>query len=457
MLADDCSMALRRAVRPSLKRACALRVLGAAVLLAVLLVGCAGAPRLMPTPRIYADAAARPLFTGPAPPTTSVDLLYVTDRAPVTKPDGSPAYSSDRSRSMAFGSVTVEIGDQVPWLVLAEQSRESPRQLPLELQLGATTELGRFPPIPYDVDPVSGGITRSPAVVDAHERAAAGLQAEVARRIAASPRKEVVLFVHGYANTFQDAAFSMADLCHFFGREFVCGIFSWPAGGSRGMMAGYNVDRESGEFAVQHLKQAIRLIAQTPGVERIHLMAHSRGTDVLASVLRELNIEAYAAGSSIADRFKVRNIVLLAPDIDADVAAAKIFGVVSDPDLAYGAAPQPRKVFSGPGVHITSYVSSDDKALTLSQFLFGSLVRLGRVDVALLTKERAAKAVRLAYLVDFIEVKGTPGFLGHSYFTSDPAVSSDLVALIRYGLKPGEPGRPLEEIQRPFWRIPAGT
>ena len=56
--------------------------------------------------------------------------------------------------------------------------------------------------------------------------------------------------------------------------------------------------------------------------------------------------------------------MLLAPDIDADVAAAKIFGVVSDPDLAYGAAPQPRKVFSGPGVHITSYVSWSDKALT---------------------------------------------------------------------------------------------
>jgi esterase/lipase superfamily enzyme len=434
-----------------MKRACALGVLAAVVLL----VGCAGRPGLMPTPRIYIGDVAPPLFTGPAPPTTSVDLLYVTDRASVTKPDGSLAYSSDRSRSMAFGSVTVEIGEKVPWRVLAEQSKESPRELPLELQLGAATELGRFPPIPYDVDPVPGGVTRSPAIVDAHERAAAGLQAEVARRIAASPRKEVVLFVHGYANTFQDAAFSMADLCHFFGREFVCGIFSWPAGGSRGMMAGYNVDRESGEFAVQHLKQAIRLIAETPGVEGIHLMAHSRGTDVLASALREINIEAYAGGASVSDRFKVKNIVLLAPDIDADVAVVKVFGVISDPDLAYGAAPQPRKVFSGPGVRITCYVSTSDKALTLSQFLFGSLVRLGRLDLALLTKEQAAKAVGLAYLVDFIEVKATPGFLGHSYYTSDPKVSSDLVALIRYGLKPGEPGRPLEEIQRPFWRIPS--
>jgi esterase/lipase superfamily enzyme len=164
----------------------------------------------------------------------------------------------------------------------------------------------------------------------------------------------------------------MADLCHFFGREFVCGIFTWPAGGTRGMMAGYNVDRESGEFAVQHLKQAIRLIADTPGVEHVHLMAHSRGTDVLASALRELNIEAYEGGTSFSDRFKVKNIVLLAPDIDADVAAAKIFGVVSDPDLPYGAAPQPRKVFSRLGIRITSYVSPGDKALTLSQYLFGS-------------------------------------------------------------------------------------
>ena len=32
----------------------------------------------------------------------------------------------------------------------------------------------------------------------------------------------------------------------------------------------------------------------------------------------------------------------------------------------------------------------------------------------------------------------------------------DVLALIRYGLKPGEPGRPLEEMRRPFWRIPAG-
>ena len=100
-------------------------------------------------------------------------------------------------------------------------------------------------------------------------------------------------------------------------------------------------------------------------------------------------------------------------------------------------------------------MSQGDKALTLSQYLFGSLVRLGRLDVALLTPEEAKRAAGLGYLIDLIEVEQTAGFLGHSYFTSDPAVSADLIALIRYGLRPGEPGRPLEEISAPFWRIPA--
>jgi len=187
------------------------------------------------------------------------------------------------------------------------------------------------------------------------------------------------------------------------------------------------------------------------------LMAHSRGTDVLSSALRELNIEAYLTGGSLTGRFKLKNVVLLAPDIDADVAAAKIFGVVSDPDLPFGAAPQPRKVFPNLGFRITSYVSVGDKALTLSQALYGSLIRVGRANLEALTKEEAEKAARLAYVVDFVEVKAAAGFLGHSYYTSDPKVSADLVALIRYGLRPGDPGRPLEEIRRPFWRIPTGS
>ena len=42
-------------------------------------------------------------------------------------------------------------------------------------------------------------------------------------------------------------------------------------------------DRESGEFTVYHLKQCLRAVAACPDVERVHLIAHSRGTDVTIS------------------------------------------------------------------------------------------------------------------------------------------------------------------------------
>ena len=84
----------------------------------------------------------------------------------------------------------------------------------------------------------------------------------------------------------------------------------------------------------------------------------------------------------------------------------------------------------------------------------GSLRRMGRVDQALLSKEQLAKSRAVAGFATFVQVTTTAGgFIGHSYFVSDPAVSADLVSLIRYGLGPGDPGRPLEEISRPFWKI----
>ena len=43
---------------------------------------------------------------------------------------------------------------------------------------------------------------------------------------------------------------------------------------------------------------------------------------------------------------------------------------------------------------------------------------------------------------------------GHSYFTSNPRVSSDLIQLIRYGKGPGDPGRDLIKTGRVTWRFP---
>ncbi len=108
-----------------------------------------------------------------------------------------------------------------------------------------------------------------------------------------------------------------------------------------------------------------------------------------------------------------------------------------------------------PDFRITIYVSPDDRALATSRRLFGSAARLGRLSEVMLTPGEIEQ-VRTFDLIDVIQVEGRTDLFGHSDLTSNPKVSSDLIAMLRYRLAPNDPGRPLEEVEKPFWRIPAG-
>jgi esterase/lipase superfamily enzyme len=106
-----------------------------------------------------------------------------------------------------------------------------------------------------------------------------------------------------------------------------------------------------------------------------------------------------------------------------------------------------------PEFKVTIYASPDDKALATSGWLFGSVARLGRFNATMLTPHQIDE-IRTFGEVDVIQVRGTTDPFGHSYFVSNPEASADIIAMLRYGLKPNEPGRPLEEIVRPFWSVP---
>jgi len=62
----------------------------------VLITGCATTHPLMPTPTVYVGKQAKPLFADvPADSQkASLDLLYVTDRAPATEADKTLPYSA---------------------------------------------------------------------------------------------------------------------------------------------------------------------------------------------------------------------------------------------------------------------------------------------------------------------------------------------------------------------------
>ena len=424
------------------------------VAIAFVLTGCATTFPMMPTPALYTGENAKPLFTDLSIESRrpSLDLLFITDRAPAEHAGDLP-YAAERSRSIAFGSAKIEFGEDLSWDELVKESTATQRVRPVQLKLGPTTERGRFPATPFEVVIAPDGVRRVPAVVEAYEKAKHQLQAEIASRLAIARRKEVVLFVHGYHTSFEQAALTMGELCHFLGRDLVCGMFTWPAGGRRGILFGYAFDRESSEYAVEDLLKTIRIIGQTPGVERIHLIAHSRGTDTLASAVAELSVEAYALQSSPDREFHIGNVVLVAPDIDGDVALTKIFKVFSDPDLPFGGKAEPGALIPpAPGLKVTLYVSPDDKALATANWLMGSIARLGRIDA---TMFNAAQIAALAALgaIDIIQVRGRTDFFGHGYLASNPQVSADIIAMLRYGLRPNEPGRSLEHVTGSFWQV----
>ena len=134
--------------------------------------------------------------------------------------------------------------------------------------------------------------------------------------------------------------------------------------------------------------------------------------------------------------------VLLSPDIDTEVAREKLVAFSSDPDLISRWTDE--RLPRGIRGRLTIYASPTDRALLASKILFRSRYRLGELrpeDIGPASRDFFSKWGN----IDLVVYEGKPtDFFGHSYFSSNPQVSSDLIQLIRYGRAPGEPGRPLE-------------
>src|SRR5205823_6706836 len=149
-------------------------------------------------------------------------------------------------------------------------------------------------------------------------------------------------------------------------------------------------------------------------------------TDVAVSALRELHLEIGGSGRSTREVLKLGTVVLAAPDLDMDVVIQRMF------TARLGNVPERAAI----------YVCKEDKALGISNWLFGGLNRLGKLQSNIFTPEELA-ALRESKTTQIIEARvSNAGSYGHNYFHSNPAVSSDLILLMRYEKLPGaENGR----------------
>jgi esterase/lipase superfamily enzyme len=410
-------------------------------LIAVFLAGCASQTRhLMPVPNLYIGEDAPKLFTTlPAElQDNQVDLLYVTDRTPATDNEGGLTYGHGRSHSAAFGSVIVAIEPEMAWDELQRVSLERDRSTQLSLRLVSLKEHGRFPETPQPVVLINDEAQPDPIALEKLNITEQSFQKEVRRRLALASKPEILLFVHGYNNNFEYAAQTLAELWHFFGREHVPILYSWPAG--KGGASGYIYDRESGEFTVFHLKNLLRSLAGITEITTFHLIAHSRGTDVLSSAVRELALVARAEGEKAPDKLQVSHLILAAPDLDLDVVSQRILAEQLGREIE----------------NITIYTSQGDKAIGLAERMFKSATRMGRLSIKDL-ETSGLESMDNIEGVSFVDLKESAGGTGHSYFHSDPAASSDMILMVRYGLSPGAGnGRPLKSIAPGFWQIEGG-
>lgn len=400
------------------------------------LVGCSSVPKLMPTPNIYLEGKGYPESSvPPSLKNNRVDIFYVTDRAPETADDGTLVYESVRSASLGFGSAMVEIGSDLSWQQLVEMSETASRKTSPLMQVVSRTELDRFPPTPHPFLVIDGRAKEDPEVRAKYERAALQFRQEINRRMLETGDNEIHIFVHGFHNSFDKAAVSLAGYWHFIGRRGVPLLYSWPAA-HKGMF-GYFIDRESGEFTIFHLKNLIRLLGTFPEVERINIISHSRGTDVVTSALRELIIEARAAGHNPRELYRIENLIMAAPDLDFDIVRQRLMAEKIGP--AFG--------------QITVYTNDADKALGLSQTLMSG-TRFGRIQNSDLGEQEQA-IFAVVKNVAFINVQGVRSFTGHAYYLGNPATSSDIIRVINTGSKPGDQERPLVHQKLNFWEMPA--
>jgi len=409
-----------------------------APLLAVLCLG-ACQRTLVPAPTIYTTGGPNP-FAEVAPEfrSSTVEILYITDRARKDRDDGSPWYGYGRSPELAYGTCQVHLGRDASWedLVAASTSGKGHQHFPLSI--GEVKELGRFPSSVrrYTRDE-SGNLVEIQATQEERLRLRDEFSAHLRQRLSRTDRKDVYIFVHGFKNKFEHPMYVMAQLWHYMGREGVPVVYTWPAGSGGGLF-GYTHDRESGEFTIYHLKNTIEGIAQCGEVERIHIISHSRGTDVASSALRELNIKYLAKGLVPSRELKLATVILAAPDLDLEVASQRIsaeqLGLIAD--------------------HVTLYVSPTDRAISLSDILFKSGVRLGRMRYADIPENVRKNMELTAAHVQIVDVVAKTSGAGHSYFYNHPGALSDVIWLLRDGVAPGTNGcRPLVQVGPGYWEL----
>jgi esterase/lipase superfamily enzyme len=227
----------------------------------------------------------------------------------------------------------------------------------------------------------------------------AELASHVSGRIGVN--RDILVFVHGFNTSFDDARSRAAQIVADSRFGGVAVLFTWP---SRSELFGYVSDKDSATASRDAMQALLHDLGQTPGVGKIHVLAHSMGG--------WLTMEALRASSIAGDRTlsgHLGDVILASPDIDMDVFASQMTRI------------RP--------ANVTVLATPNDKALSLSSALASSRQRLGALDASK-PEDRAEIESLGAKVVDITAYADADRFISHAVYADSPDVLNAIGATI---------------------------
>jgi esterase/lipase superfamily enzyme len=220
-------------------------------------------------------------------------------------------------------------------------------------------------------------------------------------KVAGSKRKEIFVFIHGFNNTFREAALRAAELTFDLGFDGAPILFSWPARGGVTGFAAYTADRGRARESGVPLRIFLNMLATKTNAEQIHVIVHSMGNYVFQNALSK-DGQPWPIPALTP---KLHEVVLAAADLGEDEVKV-LAQALRQPDTD-----RP---------HVTLYTSANDNALKASR------TWNGRVPIGLI--EGIVPAIAGVDVIDATALKCD--FLAHSCFAEDPFSLLEMRALI---------------------------
>lgn len=355
----------------------------------------------MPAPTVLAQSGHDIFSTNAAlEPTNEVQVFYATNRAPLG-PRDSRIYTILPTQTLYFGSARVRIGPpQKAWRTLLTLSTtEETGQRP-ELRLNTLTEAAQ-------IKSSDAGAALSP---DARRYFDA-----IDMAVERSWDKDITVYVHGSNTTLDTAAAQAAQYRHFTGRNSVVLFYAWP---SAGMGLRYFTDVQHARLSVPVFTRLIELLALHTRARHINVIAYSAGAQIISAGLAPLGRHAGA---------RLGEIYYAAPDVALPAFVANL----------------PHYV--GAARRVTVSVNLNDAVLGISAW-FQGVSRLGRPDPNEISEAESRWLVEVSSRLDFDVISVEPNVIpnlprrSHSFWYSNPWVSSDVLMKLLFHLPPAGRG-----------------